>query len=232
MQCVILAAGKGSRMMPLTAHTPKPLIVVCGKPILDHILEALPKVITEIILVTNYLEEQIKERYGTMWNGKDIKYVTQINPAGGTGDALLCAKELITDRFLVLNGDDIHGAAVLEQSVVEGNSLLVVNLDNPELFGVVETNQAGYVKKIVEKPASPISNLVNTGGFVADKNLFNYVVEISDMGELYATDMLTAFAQDHAVKVIEQTLWVPIGSPQQLQEAEVTLCGGGVDSAG
>ena len=91
MQCVILAAGKGTRMRPLTEHTPKPLIKVCGKPILQHIVEALPAEIDELILVVGYLEEQIRTFCGAEFCGRKVKYVTQGNSAGGTGDALRCA---------------------------------------------------------------------------------------------------------------------------------------------
>lgn len=224
MQCVILAAGKGTRMRPLTDSTPKPLIKVCGRTILDHIVAALPDEITEIILVTNYLEDQIKAHCGEEFHGRKVSYVTQENPAGGTGAALLATKHLITGKFMVMNGDDIHGPTALKAAVSEPNALITVHSNTPQLFGVVEPNRDGTLNKIVEKPEEPQSNLVNTGGFVADITLLDCEPPVSVSGELYATDMLTMHAETNPVHIIEQTEWIPIGNPEQLQQAEVQLC--------
>jgi len=223
MQCVILAAGKGSRMMPLTETTPKPLIEVLGKPVLDHILAALPDEVTDIIMVTNYLGEQIKVYYGHEWGGRPVSYVTQENPAGGTGDAILSAKALITGRFMVLNGDDIHGASALKQAVSHTNALVSVRSSTPELFGVIEENEDGTLKGIIEKPAHPTSNLVYTGSFVAERSLLDCRPEMSELNEILATDMLTIFAQTHPVKIIEQELWISVGYPEDIAKAEAQL---------
>lgn len=230
MQCVILAAGKGTRMRPLTETTPKPLIPVCGKPILDHIIEALPSEITEVILVTNYLEEQIKSYYGAEWNGRSIQYVTQDNPSGGTGAALLSAKEHITGKFMQLNGDDIYSTEVLRQAAALPQAIICVESETPELFGVLDLKDDNTLRDIVEKPENPTSNLVNTGGFVADKSLLDCDVPISASGELYVTDMLTAYAKNNPVQAVTDEAWIPIGNPEQLKEAERILCPDSVDS--
>lgn len=225
MQCVILAAGKGTRMRPLTDHTPKPLIPVCGKPILDHIIEALPAEITEVILVTNYLEDQIKDYYGPEWEGRTFKYVTQDNPAGGTGAALMCAKDLVTDKFLFMYADDVHGAEALAQVVKEDHAMLTTTSDTPEQFGVVFVNEDGTMKEIVEKPTHPTSNLVNIGGFVIIPEIFTYEAKVNEeSGEVYVIDMLMSYAKVHPIKVIQQAVWIPIGNLDQLQEAESILC--------
>lgn len=224
MQCVILAAGKGTRLRPLTDSTPKPLIEVCGKTILDHIVEALPSDITELVLVTNYLEEHIKAHCGAVFHGRKVSYVTQDDPAGGTGAALLATKSLLSGKFMVMNGDDIHGPAALKRAVAEPNALITVHSKTPELFGVVEMNPDGTLKAISEKPQQPLSNLVNTGGFVADLSLLECDVQLSEAGELYATDMLTLHAKSNPVKIIEQDQWLPIGCPEHIVAAEAVLC--------
>jgi NDP-sugar pyrophosphorylase family protein len=210
-------------MRPLTDTTPKPLIKVSGKPVLDHILAALPDEVTAIIIVTSYLEEQIKAYYGHEWGGRPVSYVTQENPAGGTGDAILSAKELITGRFMVLNGDDIHGAFALQQAVGQTNALISVRSSTPELFGVIEENEDGTLKGIVEKPAHPTSNLVYTGGFVAERSLLDCQSEMSELNEVLVTDMLTIFAQTHPVEIIEQELWISVGYPEDIARAEEIL---------
>lgn len=224
MQCVLICAGKGTRMRPLTETLPKPLIKVCDKTILDHIVEALPDSIIELILVVGYRQEQIREYCGEEFHGRPVTYVEQENFSGGTGDAVLCAKELVKGKFIVLNGDDIHGAPTLAAVAKEEHAIIGVMSDTPERFGVLIQNEDDTLQGIIEKPEQPPSNLVNTGCFVATPEIFSYDVPVSDSGELYATDMLTAYAQDHPVKIITQDTWLPIGYPEHIEAAERILC--------
>jgi len=224
MQCVILAAGKGSRMFPLTESLPKPLVEVCGQTILDHIVLALPPEITELILVVGYRAEQIKEYCGVEFHGRKMTYVEQENFAGGTGNALLCAREKITGKFLFMYADDIHGAEALAMVCKEKHAMLGMQSDTPERFGVLVLNLDGTLKEILEKPAVAPTNLVNIGGFVVEPSLLDYLAAVSDSGEVYVTDMLTGYAGDYPVKVIEQSSWLPIGYPEDVEKAEAVLC--------
>ncbi len=225
MQCVILAAGKGTRLQPITNTIPKPLVPVCGKPILDYIVEALPEEIDELIMVVGYRSEQIKAHCGENFHGRAVKYVEQENYAGGTGDALLCAKDLITGKFLFMYADDIHGAAALQKVVKEEHAMLGMVSDTPELFGVLIQNADGTLKEIIEKPENPSSNLINIGGFVVEKTILDFVPDKAQHeGEVYVTDMLTAYAQVHPVKIIKQDYWLPIGYIEHIEEAELKLC--------
>ncbi len=225
MQCVILAAGKGTRMRPLTDTIPKPLIPVAGRPILEHIIDALPNEIDEVVVVVSYLKEQIMEWGGEMFHGRRMKYVTQENPAGGTGDALLCARGVLHGKFLFMYGDDIHGEKALKEAVQNEHSILGAYSPTPERYGVLVTREDGTLKAILEKPANPPTNLINIGGFVINDSIFDFPVPVSASGELYVTDMLTAYAQLNPVKVIMQDLWLPIGYPEDIQKAEQTLRG-------
>lgn len=224
MQCVIICAGKGTRMRPLTETVPKPMIQICGKPILQHIIHALPKEIDELILVVGYLKEQIEAFCGEEYCGRKVRYVTQENFAGGTGEALLCAKDLVSGPFMFMFADDIHGKDALSEIVKHEHAILSAHSDTPERFGVLVLNEDGTLKEILEKPENPPSHLINTGVFVATPSIFSYSVPVSSSGELYATDMLTAYAKDHKLKVIEQMEWLPIGYPEHIVEAEAILC--------
>lgn len=223
MQCVILCAGKGTRMRPLTATCPKPLIRVLGKPILEHIIERLPKEIDEVVLIVGYLREQIETYFGSTFDGRTIVYRVQENFAGGTGDALLCAEDVLKGKFLFMYGDDIHGREAIQKAIQENHAILSTCSDTPDRFGVLEVNGDGTLKAIVEKPKKPPTHLINIGGFVINDTIFTYKVLPSSSGELYVTDMLTAYAKHNPVNIIEQDLWIPIGYPEDIKKAEEIL---------
>lgn len=212
-------------MRPLTEQLPKPLISVCGKPILQHVVEALPTEIDELILVVGYLQEQIRAVCGTEYLGKKVLYAEQANFSGGTGDALLCAKELITGKFMFMYADDIHGAPALKEAVQEEHAILGTHSDTPEHFGVLVSNEDGTLKQILEKPKVPPSHIVNIGGFVLDLSIFDCQVPVSEEhGELLVTDMLTKYAEINPVKIITQDMWIPVGKPEDIEKAEAQLC--------
>jgi bifunctional UDP-N-acetylglucosamine pyrophosphorylase/glucosamine-1-phosphate N-acetyltransferase len=200
------------------------MIKVCGTPILEHIIDALPPEIDELILVVGYLKEQIEDLCKDNFKGRRVTYVTQNNFAGGTGDALLCAKDHVKGKFMFMFADDIHGKEALAEIVSKDHAILSARSSTPERFGVLVLNDDGTLKEILEKPENPPSDLINTGVFVANEDIFGYNVPISASGELYATDMLTAYAKDHTLEVITQTHWLPIGYPEHIVEAEAILC--------
>jgi UDP-N-acetylglucosamine diphosphorylase / glucose-1-phosphate thymidylyltransferase / UDP-N-acetylgalactosamine diphosphorylase / glucosamine-1-phosphate N-acetyltransferase / galactosamine-1-phosphate N-acetyltransferase len=225
MQCIILAAGKGTRMRPLTESCPKPLLKVAGKPILEHIVDALPPQIDEVVVIVSYLKEQIIAWGGEEFHGRRMVYREQVNPAGGTGDALLCARDVLRGKFLFMYGDDIHGANALAEAVEEEHAILGAYSETPERYGVLVPNADGTLKEILEKPENPPSNLINIGGFVINDSIFTYTVPVSASGELYVTDMLTEYAKVNPVKIVMQDTWIPIGYPEDIVKAEELLAG-------
>ncbi len=224
MQCVILVAGKGTRLRPLTDNCPKPLVKVCGKPILEHIVVALPVEIDEIILIVGYLKEQIQEYCGHEYFGKKVTYREQKNIVGGTGDALMSARDIVKGKFLFMYGDDIHGKDVLQKVVKYEHAILCTHSNTPERYGVLVSHSDGTLNKIIEKPENPPSNRINIGGFVISESIFDYATPVSDSGELYVTDMLTEYAKDYPVQILEQNIWIPIGYPEDIEKAEKQLC--------
>ena len=225
MQCVIICAGKGTRMMPLTENTPKPLIEVCGTPLIEHVVAALPTEITELILVVGYLGERIKEFCGDEYMGRPVTYVTQADYAGGTGDALRCAKEHIKGTFLFMYADDIHGAPALKEAVQHEHAILAAYAEEPQHFGVLVEDEDGYLADILEKPTEPPSNKVNIGGLVLNESIFDYEAEVSaEHGEVLVTDMVSAYAKDNSIQIVMQDMWIPVGKPADIAKAEAVLC--------
>ena len=207
-------------MLPLTNSIPKPLVQIAGKAIIDYIVLALPPEITELVLVVGYKAEQIRKHCGDQFYGRKVTYVEQSNHTGGTGDALLQAKDSIKDKFLFMYADDLHGSDALQRVVVEDHAMLSMVSANPERFGVLIQNEDGTLKEIIEKPENPPTSLVNIGGFVVEPEILNYQPEKSQTGEVYVTDMLTAYASKYPVKIIKQGVWIPIGYPEDVAKAE------------
>lgn len=222
MQCIILAAGKGTRLRPLTEDTPKPLIQVGGKPLLKHIVEILPSAIDELIIVVGYLGGQIKEYCGEEFLGKKVRYVEQIEQKG-TGHALWLCKDLVKGRFLYMFADDIHGRKDIVRATSYTRSMLTLSTETPERFGIVVRSPDGTLSEFVEKPEHPPSNLASTGVFVLDEHIFEFAPEIETNGEFYHTDMIREYAKKYPIAVVEQDLWIPIGYPEDIEKAEKLL---------
>jgi len=224
MQCIILAAGKGTRLRPLTETTPKPLVQVAGKTLLDHIVEALPSAVDELIMVTGYLGEQIREHCGAEFHGRPVTYIHQ-EEQNGTAKALWLAKDLIKDRFMFMFADDIHGSNDLARAVSYSRSMLVSQVSNPEKFGIVVRRPDGTISQMIEKPENAPSNCASTGAMVLDKNIFNYEPQESKTikGEYYLTEVIERYSKDFPIAVVEQGTWIPIASVDDVNNANELL---------
>jgi UDP-N-acetylglucosamine diphosphorylase / glucose-1-phosphate thymidylyltransferase / UDP-N-acetylgalactosamine diphosphorylase / glucosamine-1-phosphate N-acetyltransferase / galactosamine-1-phosphate N-acetyltransferase len=222
MQAVILAAGKGTRMRPLTYDIPKPMLTINGRPTLEYILDSLPEEISEIIIVINYLGEQIKDHFGEDYKGKKITYAFH-EALDGTGGAVCSAKDLIRDRFLVLNGDDLYFKNDIEKLIREDLSVLGWEVDDPSKYGVIKTNERGELMDIIEKPESSEFRLINTGAMTLNKKFFDYtLVQISET-EFGLPQTLAVMAKDYPVKVLKATHWMAVGCPEDLEKAQIEI---------
>ena len=222
MQCVILAAGKGTRLRPLTDNTPKPLVKVAGQTLLDHIVSALPTAVDELIIVTGYLEDQIHAHCGTEFHGRKVTYVHQAEQKG-TGHALWLCKDLLKRRFLFMFADDLHGKQDIARATSYTRSMLTLTTDTPERFGIVVRHPDGTLAEMIEKPSHPPSNLASTGVMVLDDHIFEYELAVEKNGEFYLTDVIAEYAKQYPIAVVEQSLWIPIGYPDDIEKAERIL---------
>ncbi len=220
MDCIILAAGKGTRLRPHTDTIPKPLLPVQGRPILDWILGALPPV-DRLIVVVNYLAEQIESYLGSQSHVTNWTTVRQVEPRG-TGDALMSCRGLGTsDRVMVLNGDDLIGRADLLNLSTVPMGILTHAVDEPASFGIVVADGQGMLTSIVEKPkdlAPP--QLANIGGYLFPKSVFEIELPLSPRGEYEITDAVSALAAGGGFHVVEAKYWLPIGTVEAWEAAQ------------
>lgn len=225
MKAVILAAGEGVRMRPLTLVIPKPLLEVGSKPLIEHIVDNLPEEINELIVVIGYKGEQIQEFLCEKFGGLKVKYVWQKEKLG-TGHALkLCQPMLGREKFLMLYADDVHGEEGLSRLVARDLALAVAKVDDPRRFGVVLVDERGRIIDIEEKPENPKSKIVSAGAMMLDERIFDYQPYRHPNGEYYLTTMLEQMIKEHEVFAEPVSLWISIASPEDLKKAEEILAG-------
>ncbi len=218
MKAVLLAAGEGTRMRPLTGDTPKPLLPVAGKPIIQHTIDSIEGLVDEIIVVAGYRKEQVEEYF----SGTSIRVIEQ-EEALGTADAALQAQEHVDGKTLIINGDDIY--RVNERELEEAETAIVSGrVDNPGGYGVLEVD-GDRIVSIEEKPENPSSDLVNTGFYLVQEDFFSLLddVEESDRGEYEITDALEKYIENRGIKPVEADIWIPCSYPWQLVEANQKL---------
>lgn len=224
MKAILIAAGEGKRMRPLTLVSPKPMVSVLGKPLLRWIIEGLPKEITEIIIVIGYKGEQIKEYFGSQYAGRPITYVYQEKPLG-TGHALHLCKHLIKpgERFLYMLADDLHSTKAISELIKHGLGVLVREHSDPRPFGVLEVDSNDRILGIEEKPQRPKTNLVAVGVYVFDSTFFDYPMPLSARGEYEYIEPLQTMIKEKDVFVERTDFWHPVGYPHDIDAAEEIL---------
>ena len=228
MKAIILTAGEGTRMRPLTVTKPKTMLQVGGKPILQYNVESLRDAgINDITMVVGYREEVIKNHFkdGSDY-GVNINYITQEERLG-TAHAIGSTRGHITGKFIILNGDIIVDPVLIEDLIKKYQSenarslLVLTEVDDPSSFGVVEI-EGDKIINIIEKPApgETPSNLINAGIYLFDDQIFK-AIELtgkSQRGEYEITDSLQ-IQMENGEKVLglrSKNNWIDIGRPWEL----------------
>ncbi len=220
MDAILLAAGLGTRLRPHTLQTPKPLLPVQGRPILDWTLGALPKQVDRVLVVVHYLGEQVEAYLRQQTHFKQWQVVRQETPRG-TGDAVLaCRQHLRPGQFLVINGDDLFAAADLAKLASCTAGVLCYPVDEPRRFGIAFRKADGTLDRLVEKPDLDGRHLANTGAYVFPGNVFEIPLTLSPRGEYEVTQYVDELAKKQSVQVIEASFWLPIGTVDVWQAAQ------------
>lgn len=210
MQAVVLAAGEGTRMRPLTMSRPKALLAVAGTPILTRCFDRLERVgIDEYIVVVGYRGDQIIDAYGESFHGVPIRYVRQ-SERKGVAHALLSAESVIEDDFVMVNGDNVFNANLIDavdrhNATAADATLLVESVAYGTAMetGVFVLGEDDEPIGMVEKPDDPPSTLSGTGIFVFSPVIFHacHLVTPSSRGEYELPDAIDLLL--HAGRSVE-----------------------------
>jgi glucose-1-phosphate thymidylyltransferase long form len=231
MKAVVLAAGEGTRLRPLTEDKPKGMVEVDGKPILTHCFEQLAELgASELLVVVGYQKEVIIEHYGDEFEGIPITYTHQREQAG-LAHALLTVEEHIDDDFMLILGDNVFEANLTDvvdrQREDRADAAFLVEevpMEEADRYGVCDTNDYGEVTDVIEKPDDPPTNLVLTGFYTFTPAIFHacHLVQPSARGEYELSEAVDLLLRSgRTIDAVRMDGWrIDVGYPEDRDEAE------------
>lgn len=223
MKAIILAAGNGMRMLPLTKTVPKPLVKVKGQPLIYHLVSKLPPEVDEIIFVVGHLGDQIRDYCRQEFFGRKVSYVEQENRRGTYHAVSLCQPWIHADRhrkFFVFYGDDLIDGETIKTLTQYDRAVIVQEVPDPHRFGVLTVNEDGSIKELIEKPENPASNLVLASGMLLDYKIFQYPPPTVVKNEFYLSTAVAEMAKYYKIMTVKAKFWFPIATPEDIEKAE------------
>ena len=234
MQAVVLAAGEGTRLRPLTEDKPKALVEVNDRPILSHCFDRLIELeADELIVVVGYKKEKLISYYGDEYEGVPITYAHQREPLG-LAHAMLTVEEHVDGDFMLMLGDNVFDAnladVVNRQREDRADAAFLVEqvpYEEASRYGVCDTNDYGEIVEVIEKPEDPPTNLVMTGFYTFTPAIFHacHLVQPSDRGEYELSDAIDLLIQSgRTIDALRMDGWrIDVGYPEDRDEAERRL---------
>jgi NDP-sugar pyrophosphorylase family protein len=224
MKAILLAGGKGTRLRPLTIHTPKPVVPIFERAFLHYQIDLLKQVpeIDEVILSLNYQPRRIEEVFGDgTGTGVRLRYVVEPAPLG-TGGAIRYAAQGATDTVIVFNGDvmtsvDVNAVVQLHRAREAKATIVLTPVDNPTAYGLVETDPEGNVSRFLEKPnADEITcDTINAGIYVLEPDTFDRIPkDVSySIERAYFPSLIER--RERFVAYVDRGYWIDIGTPEK-----------------
>jgi len=224
MKAILLAGGKGTRLRPLTIHTPKPIVPIFDRPFLHYQLDLLKRVpeIDEVILSLNYQPRRIEEIFGDGSDaGLSLKYVVEPAPLGTAG-AIRYAGESLRESIVVFNGDvltEIDLAAVirLHRERRAKATIVLTPVDNPSAYGLVETDRDGNISRFLEKPNPDeiTCNTINAGIYILEPDTFDRIPKDTawSIERRFFPSLIDQ--QETFVAYVYEGYWIDIGTPEK-----------------
>lgn len=231
MKAVILIGGEGTRLRPLTSTTPKAMVPILNRPFMEHLLCYLKKHgIRETILAMGYLPDPIQSCFGDGTQlGVRMTYLVEESPLGTAG-AVKNAESFLNEPFIVLNGDilteiDLADMIKRHQKIKSKASIALTPVDNPIVYGVVETDAAGTVKRFVEKPSwdKVTSNMINAGIYILEPEVLAHIPASTPyMFEHHLFPLLLEIGEP-ILSYPSDAYWIDIGTPEKYLKANHDL---------
>lgn len=208
-------------------HTPKALAKIGNTTLLEYKLDRLPSVIEEVIIVVGHLGDQIKEKIGAEYKGRKITYVVD-ERLTGTAHALWQAKEFLREKFLVMMGDDLYSQEAFEACCQKDYSIACIKADRNKTGSRVLLNQKkeleGFVTHKMYLTLRDDGGLIFTGLYSLTNKIFEYEpVKMETKDEWGLPHTLLKFSQENPVQIVETDFWLPVGTQEELAEAENKL---------
>ncbi|MGQ3414295.1 bifunctional sugar-1-phosphate nucleotidylyltransferase/acetyltransferase [Natrinema sp. LN54] len=219
MKAIVLAAGQGTRIRPLSASRPKPMLPVADRPLAAQTVDtAVDAGADEIVLVVGYEGQTVRDYFGAEYRGVPVSYAVQTEQAG-TAHAVNAAREHIDGPFAVLNGDNLYDPAAIDRLFTECPAVCAAEVADPRNYGVLSTTDDTVID-IVEKPEEPPTNLANAGAYAFPADAKSWLeVPASERGEREITDVLARVVEQYAVTPVTLERWLDVGRPWELLEA-------------
>ena len=231
MKAVILVGGEGTRLRPLTCNTPKAMAPILNRPFLEHLLRYLEKNgVKDIILAMSYLPTPIQSYFGNGNQlGVQLTYIVETAPLGTAG-AVKNVESCLDGTFVVFNGDiltEIDLATMIRRhrEIKPKVSIALTPVDNPTIYGVVETDARGSVKGFVEKPGwdKVTSNMINAGIYILEPDVLRHVPGSTfTMFENYLFPLLLDIGEP-ILSYPSDAYWIDIGTPEKYLKANQDL---------
>jgi NDP-sugar pyrophosphorylase family protein len=222
MKAILLAGGKGTRLRPLTVHTPKPIVPIFNRPFLYYQIDQLRQVpeVDEVILSLNYQPRRIEEILGEGEGlGVRIRYVVEPMPLG-TGGAIRYAGDQLTESVIVFNGDvltqvDVNAVLDLHRERKAKATIVLTPVDNPRAYGLVETDDEGNIKQFLEKPSDDeiTCNTINAGIYILEPDTFDRIPK--DTAWSIERSFFPSLIErgETFVAYVDNGYWIDIGTP-------------------
>ncbi|SDF46670.1 bifunctional sugar-1-phosphate nucleotidylyltransferase/acetyltransferase [Halorientalis regularis] len=234
---VVLAAGEGTRLRPLTRNRPKPMLPAANRPILEHVFDALVDAgMDELVCVVGYKHDRVQDHFGPSYRDVPVQYVRQHKQLG-SGHALLQARAAVDGPPLVVNGDRLIESSMVE-AVAEGferhdPSAALAVMEHPDAgqYGAVVLEN-DELTEIIEKPTTGEYRLINAGIYAFDASIFDEIADTPrSAGELALTDTIARLAEREQVRGVRcEGMWVDATYPWDLLTvARTVLARGKVD---
>jgi NDP-sugar pyrophosphorylase family protein len=235
MKAILLAGGKGTRLRPLTIHTPKPIVPIFNRPFLHYQIDLLKQVpeIDEVILSLNYQPRRIEEIFG---DGSDIgiriRYVVEPAPLG-TGGAIKYAGDKLTESVVVFNGDvltqiDLAAVIRLHRERQAKATIVLTPVENPSAYGLVETDADGNIRRFLEKPKPEeiTTNHINAGIYVLEPDTFDRIP--SDVAWSVERSYFPSLIErkETFVGFVYEGYWIDIGTPAKYTQVHRDIMDG------